>query len=222
MDAKKIAGEQAAEFVKDGMTVGLGTGSTAYWAIMKVGQLVKDGLRIQAVCTSSNTEQLAAQLGIPIMDINEVDRVDLTIDGADEVDPQYQLIKGGGGALFREKLVASISSQFIVIVDESKCVSSLGRFPLPVEVAPFGWNITNKQLIQLGCQTQLRRAEQSPYITDNGNYIIDCRFGVISNPEELSIRLNGIPGVVENGLFVNMTDILIVGSQSGVVRTKMK
>jgi ribose 5-phosphate isomerase A len=222
MDAKKIAGEQAVEFVKDGMIVGLGTGSTAYWAIMKIGQLVKDGLRIRAVCTSSNTEQLAAQLGIPIMDINEVDRVDLTIDGADEVDPQYQLIKGGGGALFREKLVASASSQFIVIVDESKCVSSLGRFPLPVEVAPFGWNITNKQLIQLGCQTQLRRAEQSPYITDNGNYIIDCRFGVISNPEELSIRLNGIPGVVENGLFVNRTDILIVGSQSGVIQTKVK
>ncbi|WP_284642528.1 ribose-5-phosphate isomerase RpiA [Paenibacillus silviterrae] len=222
MDAKKIAGKQAVEFVKDGMIVGLGTGSTAYWAIMKIGKLVKDGLRIRAVCTSSNTEQLAAQLGIPIMDINEVDRIDLTIDGADEVDPQYQLIKGGGGALFREKLVASASSQFIVIVDESKCVSSLGRFPLPVEVAPFGWNITNKQLMQLGCQTQLRRAEQSPYITDNGNYIIDCRFGVISNPEELSIRLNGIPGVVENGLFVNRTDILIVGSQSGVVQTKVK
>ena len=143
MEAKRLAGEKAAEYVKDGMIVGLGTGSTAYYAIQKIGELVKQGLKIKAVATSTSSEQLARELGINLVTFAEVDSIDLTIDGADEVDPHWNLIKGGGGALLREKIVAAASKQLIVIVDESKVVAQLGKFPLPVEVVPFGFEQTS-------------------------------------------------------------------------------
>ncbi|MCP3776289.1 ribose-5-phosphate isomerase RpiA [Paenibacillus sp. MZ04-78.2] len=221
MDGKKAAGEKAAEYISDGMRIGLGTGSTVYWTILRIGELVKEGLRIEAVPTSVQTEKLAREAGIPLIPLAQLQApLDLTVDGADEVSPKDELIKGGGGALLREKMIASFSDRFIVVVDHSKCVPELGRFPLPVEVVPFGWEITSKQLGQLGCEPVLRMRDGAPFVTDNGNYVIDCRFGSIPNAGELSVELNKLPGVVENGLFVNMADLIVVGHPDGTVRTK--
>ncbi|KXI72059.1 ribose-5-phosphate isomerase, partial [Bacillus cereus] len=174
LNLKQLAGEYAANFVKDGMKVGLGTGSTAYWAIQKLGQRVKEGLSIQAVPTSKETEALAKQLNIPLILLNDVQRLDLTIDGADEIDSNLQLIKGGGGALLREKIVASSSKELIIIADESKFVTRLGTFPLPVEIIPFSWKQTERKIQSLGCQTTLRLKNNEIFITDNNNMIVDC------------------------------------------------
>lgn len=221
MDAKKAAGEKAAEYISDGMRIGLGTGSTVYWTIVRLGERVKEGLRIEAVPTSVQTEKLAQEAGIPLLPIASLQApLDLTVDGADEVSPKEELIKGGGGALLREKMIASFSARFIVVVDHSKCVPVLGRFPLPVEVVPFGWEITSKQLGQMGCEPVLRMRDGAPFVTDNGNFVIDCRFGSIPNPGELSVELNKLPGVVENGLFVHMADLIVIGHSDGTVRTK--
>ncbi|MFB6364177.1 ribose-5-phosphate isomerase RpiA [Paenibacillus elgii] len=223
MDAKKAAGEKAAEYISDGMRIGLGTGSTVYWTILRIGELVKEGLRIEAVPTSVQTEKLAREAGIPLLSLARLSSpLDVTVDGADEVSPKDELLKGGGGALLREKMIASFSSRFIVVVDHSKCVPALGRFPLPVEVVPFGWEMTSRQLEQMGCEPVLRLRNGAPYVTDNGNYVIDCRFGSIPNPGELSVELNKLPGVVENGLFVNMADLIVVGNPDGTVRTKSR
>lgn len=218
MNVKKLAGERAAEYVKDGMTVGLGTGSTAYWAIVRIGERVREGLEIKAIATSGQSEQLALELGIPLTTFAETDVLDLTIDGADEVDDDGQLIKGGGGALLREKIVAAISRQLIIIVDETKRVRRLGAFPLPVEVLPFGVEATINHLKKLGADPVIRMAEGKPYVTDNGHWIADCRFGEIRNPRELQVALNQIPGVVENGLFVDMANKVIIGHGDGRVR----
>jgi ribose 5-phosphate isomerase A len=219
MDSKRAAGEKAAEYVKNGMKIGLGTGSTVYWTIVRLGEMVKEGLRIQAMPTSEQTEKLALELGIPILKpYLSMKKLDLTIDGADEVSSDVNLIKGGGGALLREKMIASYSSVYITVVDHSKCVSELGQFPLPVEVTRFGWELTSIQIARLGCAPTLRMSNEVPFLTDNGNYLLDCPFETITNPAEMAVKLNRIPGVAENGLFVNMTNILIVGRADGKVR----
>ncbi|GGI17997.1 ribose-5-phosphate isomerase RpiA [Gottfriedia solisilvae] len=221
MESKKLAGEKAVEYIKDGMIVGLGTGSTVYWTILKIGELIKQGLKIHGVPTSKDTEQLAVKMGIPLLNLSELSKIDLTIDGADEVNPRFDLIKGGGGALLREKMIASISERFVVVADETKYVTTLGKFPLPVEVTQFGWEITKKQIERMGqINPQLRLKDNAPYITDNGNFILDCYMNTIEKPEVLSVQLNMIPGVVENGLFVNMADTVIIGGSNGEIEIK--
>jgi len=218
MNPKQLVGEKATEYIQDGMIVGLGTGSTAYWAIQKIGQLVKDGLKIQGVPTSKATEQLATELNIPLLDIANVRSIDVTIDGADEFDPNKQLIKGGGGALLREKIVASISKVFVCIADASKSSDVLGSYPLPVEVTPFAYQVTAYQLEKLGCTPSLRMKDDKPFITDNQNYILDCKFDKIENPAELTVEINQIPGVVENGLFTNIATRIICDAGDGQVK----
>ncbi|MBE7098621.1 MULTISPECIES: ribose-5-phosphate isomerase RpiA [Bacillus cereus group] len=217
MNLKQLAGEYAANFVKDGMKVGLGTGSTVYWTIQKLGERVKEGLSFQAVPTSKETEVLAKQLNISLISLNDVQSLDLTIDGADEIDANLQLIKGGGGALLREKIVATSSKELIIIADESKLVTHLGTFPLPVEIIPFSWKQTERKIQSLGCQTTLRLKNNETFITDNNNMIIDCIFSYnITNPTNLHTQLKMITGVVETGLFVNMTSKVIIGTKNGI------
>lgn len=215
MNMKQLAAEKAVEYVQDGMRVGLGTGSTAYWAIEKIGQRVKEGLRITAVATSLASEEQARGLGIPLVSFADIDSLDLTIDGADELDGQLQLIKGGGGALLREKIVAAGSTRMIVVADESKKVDTLGQFPLPVEIVPFAWEWTLAELIKLGCAAELRQGKDGLYVTDNGNYIADCRFGAITSAPALQQALREIPGMVEHGLFLGIASLAIVGHSDG-------
>ncbi|WP_276356805.1 ribose-5-phosphate isomerase RpiA [Cohnella caldifontis] len=219
MDKKRLAAEHAADRIQDGMIVGLGTGSTAYWAIQKLGQRVREGLRIRGVPTSEHSKQLAVELGIPLVNLADVEQVDVTIDGADEIDPDFHLIKGGGGALFREKMVAQHSKTVIIIADDSKLVERLGAFPLPVEVVPFGWEITAKRIERLGCTAALRRAANGDvFATDNGNRILDCRFGRIEAPASLHQTLKMLTGVVETGLFPHEADHVVIGTADGVVQ----
>lgn len=219
MNAKKIAAEKAVLSITDGMTVGLGTGSTAYWAIHGIAALIKEqGLQLKAVASSQSSENLARELGIPIVPFDEVEAIDITIDGADEVDEQLHLIKGGGGALLREKILAVNSKQMIVIVDASKRVGQLGKFPLPVEIVPFAESWTLRAIESLGCDARIRLKDGRPFVTDNGNWIADCRFGAIPDPEALTVRLNQIPGVVENGLFVGIASSVVVGNEDGTVQ----
>jgi ribose 5-phosphate isomerase A len=217
VEAKKAAAELAITEIQDGMIVGLGTGSTAYWAIKGLGVRVQNGLHIQAVATSVASENLAKELGIPLVPFADISEIDVTIDGADEVDPDWHLIKGGGGALLREKIVAFSSKKLIIVVDESKVVAQLGAFPLPVEVVKFGYELTIRKLRALGCEPKVRVADNQPFVTDNGNYIIDCLFASITSPAELHQAINGIPGVVENGLFISMASRVIVGYKDGSV-----
>lgn len=209
LNEKKLVGEKAAEFIKDGMVVGLGTGSTVYYTIIKLGQLVKEGLTIQGIPTSVRTEELAKKVGIPLVSFKEIGQIDVAIDGADEVDSNLDLIKGGGGALLREKIIANAAKQFIVVATPNKMVKKLGGFQLPVEVVPFGAELTEKHISKLGIDPIFRQFEGNPYRTDNGNYIFDCDISGILQPKELEEKLNMIPGVVENGLFINMSDIVI-------------
>ncbi len=218
INPKKSAGEKAVEYVQPGMTIGLGTGSTAYWAIQSIGSRVQQGLVIRAIATSASSETLAHQLGIKIVSFAEIDHIDLTIDGADEISHTLDLIKGGGGALLREKIVATATRQYIIIADESKYVTSLGTFALPVEVVKFGWEMTMKQLQKLGCMVKKRLSGEDSFISDNGNFIFDCSFGVIEQPALLHQQINEIPGVVENGLFLNMAEIVILGDIDGGTR----
>ena len=215
MDIKQVIGEKATEYVKDGMIVGLGTGSTAYWAVKKIGELVKNGLRIKGVPTSEVTEALATEVGIPLLKVNNVEYIDITIDGADEFDSEKNLIKGGGGALLREKIIASMTQFYVIISDVSKKSKTLGSFPLPVEVTPFAWIVTSRQLEKLGCATTIRMNKDQIYVTDNNNYILDCRFKSIDNPKKLSEQINSIPGVVENGLFPGMAQLIITNDSDG-------
>ncbi len=217
MNPKQIIGEKATEYLRDGMIVGLGSGSTAYWAIKKIGELVRNGLQIKGVPTSRDTEELAREENIPLIDISGLERIDVTIDGADEFDARKNIIKGGGGALLREKIVASLTEFYIVIADLSKGSGVLGSYPLPIEVTPFAWQVTGRQLGRLGCSVSIRMHQDKLFVTDNQNYILDCRFGRIEKPEELTVQINRIPGVVENGLFLNRTDILITTNEKGEV-----
>lgn len=218
VNAKRLAAEKAVEFVKDGMKVGLGTGSTAYWAIEKIGRRVQEeGLNIVAVATSQASEDQARGLGIPLVGFGEIGGLDLTIDGADELDSGLQLIKGGGGALLREKIVAMGSASMIVVADESKVVNTLGRFPLPVEVIPFACEWTLADLAKLGCEAALRRNGDELYLTDNGNYIADCRFESIADASALQESLRRIPGVVEHGLFLGVASMAVVAKSDGSI-----
>jgi ribose 5-phosphate isomerase A len=212
-DLQKVkAADYALRFIKDGQTVGLGTGTTATFAIEGIARLVSEGLQIRGVPTSIKTEQLARKLGIPIVDLNEVERVDVTLDGADQIDSDFNMIKGGGGALTREKLVAIASEQEIILVDQSKLAERLGQSScVPVEVLPFGWRLTARLLADLGCSPRLRESGGSPFETDNGNYILDCDFGPIADAGSLEKQINQVPGVIESGLFIGLVDVLIVG-----------
>jgi ribose 5-phosphate isomerase A len=219
MNAKQLAAEKAVSFLDNGMTIGLGTGSTAYWAIEKIGEKVKnEGWKIKAIATSVRSEEQARGLGIPIVDFSTIKSIDVTIDGADETDENLQLIKGGGGALLREKIVATNSKQMIVVADESKWVKILGRFPLPVEVVHFGWERTFDKLLMLGCEAKRRMNGTEPYLTDNGNYIVDCSFGEIPDAPALHESVNAITGVVDNGLFIRIASKLILGFNNGETR----
>ena len=220
-----VAAKTASDYVKSGMKVGLGSGSTAAWLVQCLGEKVRDeGLRIQGVPTSTRTAQLAREVGIEVISLDEAKWLDLTIDGADEYDGDFNLIKGGGGSLLQEKIVATASDQVIIIADVSKKVETLGSFPLPVAVIPFGWQ-TTKTLIEetligldvLGQNTQLRMNGDAPFITDEGNYILDLNLIRISNAKQVSLVLNQIPGVVENGLFIDICDTVIVGYGDGRV-----
>ncbi len=215
VNGKKIAAGKAIEYIRNGMTIGLGTGSTAYWAIQGIGEMVKKGLSVRAIATSVESENLARELAIPIVPFAEIDYLDVTIDGADEVDQQLNLIKGGGGALLREKIVAAATKFYVIIVDESKLVSKLGQFPLPVEVTPFGWEITERRLRELGCTPKLRMKGGVPFLTDNQHYILDCAFGPIPDPARLHEKVSAITGVMEDGFFINMADVVIAGSPGG-------
>ena len=218
IDPKKLAAEKAVEYVVDGMIIGLGTGTTAYWAIQKIGERVKNGMEIRAVSSSEHSASLARELSIPLADIDSIASIDLTIDGADEVDQQKNLIKGGGGALLREKILAVNTNHYIIVVDESKMVNQLGAFPLPVEITTFATTLTLKKIESLGCDAQLRRKDGKQFVTDNGNLIADCRFGVIRNAVELNSSLHNIAGVVETGLFSGFTPTIIVGYSNGNVQ----
>lgn len=223
MNAKQLAAERAVEFVKDGMTVGLGTGSTSAFAIEAIGKKVQKGLSVKAEASSIRSEELAIQNGITLIPFSEVESIDIYIDGADEVDRELNLIKGGGGALLREKILAFNSKQFIVIVDDSKLVKHLGKFLLPVEVIPFAKELTIHQLQKLGCTTTIRQSQNQPYHTDNGNFIVDCNFKTIEEVDTLHQAINSIPGIVENGLFLNkLVTKVIVGNESGTVKVLEK
>ncbi len=214
---KQRAAEAAVEYVKDGMIVGLGTGSTTEFAVKKLGERVRDGLAIRGIPTSDVTKVQAEEEGIPLIDFSETMYIDLTIDGADEIDVNLNMIKGGGAALLREKIVASASKEEIIIVSHEKFVKQLGSFPLPVEVIPFGWQVIFNQLETLGGSPDLRLKQGQPLLTDQGNYIIDCRFRQIIDASQLEQRLNMIPGVVENGLFTGLCTRMIMAEGEKIV-----
>ncbi len=214
---KRQAAVRAVEYVRDGMVVGLGTGSTAKHVLVALGERVKKGLKIKGVATSKETAALAKKAKIRLLPDDEVWPIDVAIDGADQVDPLLNLIKGGGGALLKEKIVATSAKQFIVVVDHTKRVSVLGgAFPLPVEVIPFGWRNTARQIDALGGRAELRKKSGKIFVTEAGHYILDVHLTAIDEPATLERKLNLIPGVVENGLFVGRTSILIVGTPHGV------
>ena len=212
---KQVAAHKALELVQDGMLIGLGSGSTARHFTEGLGRLVAEGMKVRGVPTSRATAELAAKRGIPIV-TELVGQIDLTVDGADEVDPSLNLIKGRGGALSREKLVAAASKRFVIVVDESKLVKQLGNGVLPVEVLPFLWRSTAERLTALGVSLVLRGGEEVPFVTDNGNLILDVSVeGGIKNPTDLGVELKKVTGVVEHGLFVGMTDTVIVAGPDG-------
>ncbi|MBX3168541.1 MAG: ribose-5-phosphate isomerase RpiA [Candidatus Eremiobacteraeota bacterium] len=212
--SKQAAARAAVDLVEDGMIVGLGTGSTS---LIMVGLLAERGLKIQAVATSEAMAAEARRQGIALVDeYPNFQRVDLTLDGADEADGEGRLIKGGGGALLREKLVAIASTRLIIMIDESKRVSKLGEnWPVPVEVVPFGWARLHKRIEELGAEVKLRERGGKPFRTDQGNYIFDCRFGPMEQPEKIHAALIQLTGVVETGLFLGLTNTLVTGTESG-------
>ena len=214
---KQRVAEAAVEYVKDGMIVGLGTGSTTEFAVKTLGEKVRDGLTIRGIPTSDVTKKQAEKEGIPLIDFSETMYIDITIDGADEIDINLNMIKGGGAALLREKIVASASKEEIIIVSHEKFVKQLGSFPLPVEVIPFGWQVIFNQLETLGGSPDLRLKQGQPLLTDQGNYIIDCRFRQIIDASQLEQRLNMIPGVVENGLFTGLCTRMIMADGENIV-----
>jgi ribose 5-phosphate isomerase A len=223
-DYKRRAAERAIALVHDGMTLGLGTGSTAVHFIDLLGQRVKDGLRVECVPTSEATRAQAARLGIPLTDLERRPFLDLAVDGADEIDPDLRLIKGRGGALLREKIIATASDRMVVIADHSKRVATLGASPLPVEAVQFGIAATRNMIEVLaadaGCRGEVKlrlRDDGQPFVTDGGNWIVDCAFGRIDEPEALDEALKMIPGVVENGLFLGLADAAIIAGPDGLI-----
>ena len=218
LDPKEAAAVEAVKYVEDGMVVGLGSGTTASIAIKLIGAKVKEEeMEIIGIPTSSASDLLGRAVGIKIGDLDDHRQVDMTIDGADEVDDRLNLIKGLGGALVREKIVAASTRVEMIVVDESKLVERLGqKAPVPVEIVGFSHNSTMRRLAELGCEPVLRTSDGRPYVTDNGNLIADCRFEMIDDPKKLEAELNLVPGVVDNGLFIGLADKVIVGSQDGI------
>jgi ribose 5-phosphate isomerase A len=221
-DQKRAAAEAAVEYVKPGMRLGLGTGSTAEHFVRALAPRLAS-LKLTTVATSERTAALARELGFTVSDLNTVRHLDLTVDGADEIGPGLVLTKGGGGALLREKIVAAASDRMVVIADAAKVVETLGRFPLPVEITPFAWHVTVERIAEAaaraGCSQNLMRlrgGEAHPFTTDGGNYIADCAAETIPDPERLARALEGIPGVVDHGLFISLATVALVGTPGGV------
>lgn len=220
---KELAGRAAAKLVRDGDVVGLGTGSTAYFAVVAIGERVKAGLKIVGIPTSDATAELARKLGIPLTTLDEHPEIDITIDGADEVDPHLNLIKGGGGALLREKIIATASKKMVVVADSAKIVKALGKFPLPVEIIPFARTVLKKRITSLGASCKLRmKSNGSVFVTDEGHHILDCSFGKISKPGETARVLSEMPGVVEHGLFIGIAKLAMIGTGAIVERRGQK
>jgi ribose 5-phosphate isomerase A len=214
---KEAAARASLEYVRDGQVVGLGTGSTAAYFIKLLGEKVKQGMRVRGIPTSVRSGELALQLGIPLTTLDECQEIAVTVDGADEFDPKLRLIKGGGGALLREKIVASASRQMVVVTDASKQVEVLGKFPLPVEVIPFAQALVAKRIAALGAEVGLRPGNAGePYLTDQQNYILDCHFGQIRDAEGLARQLSDMPGVVEHGLFIGLASVVLVAKNGKV------
>jgi ribose 5-phosphate isomerase A len=220
---KELAGRAAAELVVSGNVVGLGTGSTAYFAVVALGERVKAGLKIIGIPTSVATGELARTVGIPLSTLDEHPEIDITIDGADEVDPQLRLIKGGGGALLREKIIATASKKMIVVADSTKVVPALGKFPLPVEIIPFARAVLERKITALGATCKQRtRADGAAFMTDEGHHILDCNFGKIADPPALARYLSDLPGVVEHGLFIGIAKLALVGKGTSVIEIRPK
>jgi ribose 5-phosphate isomerase A len=217
-DLEKAAAARASlRFVHEGNIVGLGTGSTAAYAVRFLGERVRAGLKIRGIPTSVQTKQLATSVGIPLTTLDEFQQIDVTIDGADEFDPQLRLTKGGGGALLREKIIAFASRQVVIIADSSKQVAMLGRFPLPVEVIPFAQRLLAKRIAALGATVKLRQdAKGNPFVSDEGHHILDCSFGQIPDPPALARQLSDMPGVVEHGLFIDLARVVLMAKDEKV------
>ena len=223
-ESKRNAAAAAMEFVESGMIIGLGTGTTAAFFLEFLAEEINDGLNIKGVPTSKATRDLAETLGIPLLPVEHVERIHLTVDGADEIDPHANLIKGGGAALLREKIIANASDHMVVIADEDKAVDVLGKFPLPVEVSPFGFTLTAKKvydaLRQAGVDKPIvklreKRSGSGPLVTDGGNYILDCQCNEITTVQAAALALSVVPGVVEHGLFISMARTIILGDSEG-------
>jgi ribose 5-phosphate isomerase A len=218
---KQLAAGAAVQLVEEGSIVGLGSGSTATYALEYLAERVRGGLKIQGIPTSQKIKQLAEQMKIPLTTLEEHPRVDIDIDGADEIDPQLNLIKGGGGALLREKIIASASRRFVVVAQSTKQVARLGKFPLPVEVIPFAQTLVRARIEALGAKVTLRQyAYGNPFVTDEGHHILDCKFGAIQDPTSLAQNLCAMPGVVEHGLFIGMAEIALIGKAGQVLEIK--
>ena len=217
MNLKEVVGKEAVKYVEDGMIVGLGTGSTVFYFVNALADRVKEGLNIQMVSTSIQTVELAKSLGLNIKELEEIDHIDLAVDGVDEIDKNFNAIKGGGAALFREKIVADIAKEVIWIYDESKDVEKLGKFNLPVEILPFGYSHTVRKLTEAGLNPVIRKKDGEILITDNHNYIADLHLGYGFDIEEVKQKLANIVGVVEHGLFLNMCKLCIKGTPGGAV-----
>jgi ribose 5-phosphate isomerase A len=217
-DAKRLVAKRAVEFVEDGMAVGLGTGTTATMFIRELALRVQQGLTIRCVASSDASHDLGLSLGMDVTTLDQLPELDLYVDGADEVGPGLALIKGGGGALLREKIVASAAKEFLVVVDSTKLVEHLGKFPLPVEVIKMALPVVEPRLTALGLNPRQRQAKNGngPYLTDEDNYIFDCGCGVIDDPEVLAAEIRGIVGVVEHGLFLGMATLALVAGEDGV------
>ncbi len=215
---KQAAARRSLAFIQDGYVVGLGTGSTASYAIRFLGERVRAGLKIRGIPTSVDSRNLAVTLGIPLTTLDECYQIDVTIDGADEIDPDLDLIKGHGGALLREKIVASVSRKVVIIADSGKQVPVLGKSPLPVEVVPFAQAILARRIAALGASVNLRKGHAGrPFVTDEGHHLLDCGFGQIPDPARLADELNRMPGVVDHGLFLDLADVVLIGKDSEVL-----
>ena len=226
VEDKTRAAEAALEFIEDGMTLGLGSGSTADIFVRLLGAALESGSlnNVKGVPTSENTARVAREAGVPLIEVDQADKIDVTVDGADEVDGRFRLIKGGGGCLLREKIIAHASDLMVVVVDETKLVETLGAFALPVEVDPFGFTITAKKVydaltaagvVRPDVKLRCRGDGNDPFVTDGGHYILDCACQALSDPEQVAARLTAIPGVVEHGLFINLARAVIVGEEEG-------